>query len=54
MNYRITVSNGKNEIDRWYEESFFEDNGLVGETVNEMVEVLKTHYPKEWDKKDNK
>lgn len=49
MNYKITISNGKNEIERNYEA--LTDREYIADQVEDMVETLATDYPKEWDKK---
>lgn len=54
MNYKISISNGENDIERYYEESFFNDEQGIAETLLEMKETLDTPYPKKWDAEPQK
>ena len=52
-NYRITISNGKNELSRFYEESAFtSDPYYLADQITEIKQVLDNNYPANWDKKE--
>lgn len=50
--YQLIIKNLKTnqELYRNYDKEFFEDNGLVGEAVNEMIATMDEPYPESWDK----